>query len=121
MEQVFPFQVLVLCQYGQREEYAGSWVFTYMEVKEKAVIQWVLTNGQHAGRFTQTLSASHGYYIPLIGKDRVLGVIGINATDILNLEGEQVTMLENVGNQIASALEREIFHEQAKGDFTAIK
>ncbi len=121
MEQAFPFQVLVLCQYAQREEHAGSWGFTYMEAKEKGVIQWVLTNGQHAGRFTQTLSASHGYYIPLMGKDRVLGVIGINATDIPNLEGEQVTMLENVGNQIASALEREIFHEQAKGNFTAIK
>ena len=114
MEQIFPFQVLVLCQYGDRNEHAGSWGFTYLDTKEKAVIHWVLTNGKHAGRFTQTLSASHGYYIPLIGKDSILGVIGINAKDLPNLEGEQVTALENLSNQIASALEREIFHAQAK-------
>jgi two-component system sensor histidine kinase KdpD len=109
LEKLFPYQVLILCNLhdDEEDEYAGSWIFAYMDKKEKAVIDWVLTNGQHAGRFTQTLVASKGYYIPLIGKDKTLGVIGLNVEEVPSLEADQISTFENFSNQIVSAIERE--------------
>jgi K+-sensing histidine kinase KdpD len=68
----------------------------------------VITQGQHAGKFTQTLSGSDGYYIPLVGKNGTLGLIGINSKTVTRIEAEQLITLANLSHQLSSALEREL-------------
>lgn len=89
LEKCFSYQVLVLTRIGAVDEYSGSWAQAYFDSREKAVIDWVLANSQHAGKFTQTLSASQGHYIPLIGKDKIYGVICANASELKNIQADQ--------------------------------
>lgn len=82
--------------------------------KEKAVAEWVFQNSKPAGRFTDTLQASQGFYLPLLGKSGPLGVVGINVKKQGEIDTEHLLLIKTCIQQIASALERETFHQQAK-------
>ncbi|MBF0443535.1 MAG: hypothetical protein HQK54_16635 [Oligoflexales bacterium] len=87
--------------------------FGYSE-KEEAVVKWVLENNRPAGRFTDTLSAADGYYLPLSSKDGAIGVIGINAKNISVMESEELSLFETLSHLISSALYREAFHKHSE-------
>lgn len=82
--------------------------------KEKAVAEWVWQNNKSAGRFTETLSGSEGFYLPISGKNFTLGVLGIKVKTEGELDAEQISLIETFSNQFAAALEREFFHEQSR-------
>ncbi|MBC8009249.1 MAG: DUF4118 domain-containing protein, partial [Burkholderiales bacterium] len=75
--------------------------------KESGVALWALQHRRPAGRFTDTLPASDGYYVPLITGDHVLGVLGIRPPDDLPLTLAQRDLLDTFAAQLALALERE--------------
>jgi two-component system sensor histidine kinase KdpD len=75
--------------------------------KERGVAEWVLRNRRVAGRFTDTLPASEGFYLPLVAGDTVLGVMGLKAPAGETLSVSQRDLLETFSTQIALALDRE--------------
>lgn len=75
--------------------------------KESGVALWALQHRRPAGRFTDTLPASEGYYVPLVTGDHVLGVLGIRPPEGLPLTLAQRDLLDTFAAQLALALERE--------------
>jgi K+-sensing histidine kinase KdpD len=45
--------------------------------KERAIVEWVLTNGQIAGKGTDYLNSSRLIYFPLKTQGEIIGVTGI--------------------------------------------
>jgi len=79
--------------------------------------EWVFNNSQKAGRFTNTLPLADATYYPLIGKEKVLGIIGIKPLDNQRMSFDQQDLFNNFIIQIAVALERELLNEKAKETF----
>lgn len=84
------------------------------DAKENAVAQWVIQNAKPAGKFTDTLSAARGFYLPLIGKFGSLGVLGMDVKKHGQIDSEQLLLIETCLRQVAFALEREYFHAHTK-------
>jgi two-component system, OmpR family, sensor histidine kinase KdpD len=98
--------------------FAGSYV---LDEKERAVAEWVFRNRRVAGRFTDTLPSSAGYYVPLLREGGAVGVLGIRlpppekrgATTAIRLQQErtltlaQRDLIEVFARQLALSVERE--------------
>ena len=84
--------------------FAGSFP---LDEKERGVAEWALRNRRHAGRFTDTLPGSTGYYVPLVREEQSVGVLGVKmpAADTLSLE--QRDLLDFFARQLALVVERE--------------
>jgi two-component system, OmpR family, sensor histidine kinase KdpD len=78
-----------------------------VSAKESGVALWALQHRRPAGRFTDTLPASDGYYVPLATGDHILGVLGIRPPDDLPITLAQRDLLDTFAAQLALALERE--------------
>jgi two-component system, OmpR family, sensor histidine kinase KdpD len=68
--------------------------------------QWVLDHKRSAGPGMQRELQSPSIYLPLLGRERGLGVLVVESRVRGNLESEQRTLLEALAGQIALALER---------------
>ena len=77
-----------------------------MNADEYAVAQWVYEHKKEAGKDTDTLPGSKGLYLPFVGIEKVVGVIGI-FSDIEKqfLDPDQLHILETFVNQTALAVE----------------
>jgi two-component system sensor histidine kinase KdpD len=76
--------------------------------RERSVASWVLRNGREAGRSTDTLPASRGYFVPLSGtREEPLGVLGVVPEGSALARGQR-RRLGSIANQVALALEREL-------------
>jgi len=74
---------------------------------ERAVAQWAFDNGQMAGPGTPSLPAARGVYVPLVGAERSLGVLAVQASGPQPLrEPGPFQLLRAFANQAALALER---------------
>jgi two-component system sensor histidine kinase KdpD len=80
---------------------------------EIAVAQWVFEHAQIAGRGTETLSEAMALYVPLVGSQGAVGVIGIRGDTSQLLAPIQKQLLETFAGQIALAIERDTLSEQA--------
>ncbi len=79
-----------------------------------SVAQWVFDHGQHAGLGTDTLPAAPAVYLPLRGVLRTLGVLGVLPANRRRvLLPEQRHLLDTFASQIALAVERAAFGEEA--------
>jgi two-component system sensor histidine kinase KdpD len=74
--------------------------------KEKAVALWAFKNKKPAGRFTDTLPLSEGYYIPLLTDGNAIGIIGLVIKDNVKLTLDKEALLQTFTSQIAIAIER---------------
>ena len=73
---------------------------------EYAVAQWVYENKKSAGKGTDTLPGSRGIYLPFIGAEKTVGVLGIFPTeDKQFVDPEQLHILEMFVSQTALAVE----------------
>jgi len=73
---------------------------------EKAVAQWAYEHKQMAGQGSDTLPAAQGLYLPLVGLERTLGVLGIYPEKgNLFANPEPLHLLEMLVNQTALAVE----------------
>lgn len=81
---------------------------------EKAVVSWVIRNRKRAGVSTDTLPGAKAMYIPLIGQDDVMVVIGILMMENENIDSGEKSLLETMLNQISFAIEKYILNESKK-------
>jgi len=73
---------------------------------ERAVAQWAYEHEQMAGQGSDTLPAAQGLYLPLVGLERTLGVLGIFPQDKNPFTNpEQLHLLQMLVNQTALAVE----------------
>jgi len=73
---------------------------------ETAVAQWVYENKKSAGKDTDTLPGSKGIYLPFVGAEKTVGVLGIfPAQDKQFVDPEQWHILEVFISQTALAVE----------------
>ncbi|MFA6287202.1 MAG: sensor histidine kinase KdpD [Opitutaceae bacterium] len=84
--------------------FAGS--FTVTE-KERAVAEWAWRNHKKAGRFTDTLPSSQGFYLPLVRDDFTHGVLVVRVPPESHLTLAQRELAESFATQLALVLERE--------------
>lgn len=77
-------------------------------VREESVANWCFAHKQNAGLGTDTLPSAKALYIPLVGSNGVVGVIGAmpHEPDMAAYPSEKVELLEAFANITASALER---------------
>ena len=85
-----------------------------LDEKERGVAQWVYELGQVAGLGTDSLSFSEALYLPLLGKQGVIGVLRIKPLHPHVDFNDQMHLLEAAANQIALALEVDRLQEQRK-------
>jgi len=91
--------------------FAGSQT---VEEKERAVAEWAFRHRRPAGRFTDTLPASTGYYVPLVRDERAVGVLGITLPAEATLTLAQRDLLDSFAQQLALIVERD--HLRAAGE-----
>ena len=105
---------LLLADEAGREmqpHFAGSQT---VEEKERAVATWAFQHRRPAGRFTDTLPASTGYYVPLVREERAVGVLGVTLPAETGLSLAQRDLLESFAQQLALIVERD--HLRAAGE-----
>ena len=85
------------------------------ELKEESVARWVLSNGQIAGRNTDTLPSANGIYVPLAVENEIVGVLGlISRTSKYEFTNEEINQIETFASIIASAFQRANRAEEAE-------
>ena len=81
---------------------------TYVaDEREQGVAAWTFRNHKAAGRFTDTLPAAEGFYLPLLAGENCVGVMGVRPPAEATLPINQRGLLESFATQIALALDRE--------------
>jgi two-component system sensor histidine kinase KdpD len=74
--------------------------------KEQAVAQWAYDHKKIAGKNTDTMPGSKGIYLPLLGTENTVGVMGIFSQEKDQFtDPEQLHMFEMFANQTALAVE----------------
>jgi len=91
--------------------FAGSYA---LDDKERAVAEWACRHRRAAGRFTDTLPASAGYYLPLVREQRAVGALGVVVPRESGLTLAQRDLLEAFARQLALSVERD--HLQAASE-----
>jgi two-component system sensor histidine kinase KdpD len=76
------------------------------DAREYAVAAWVWTNKKIAGHFTETLPMAALRYYPLVGRQGMLAVLGIDMAHFLLITPELSALLDAFTHQAAMALER---------------
>ncbi len=79
------------------------------QARERGVAQWAFDRGTTAGRGTSTLPSAQGRYLPLVGSRGRVGVLGVRAQvkdGVDTFDSAQLSTLESIASQAASALER---------------
>jgi two-component system sensor histidine kinase KdpD len=120
VSETFDSKVLVLLPFGNRNRLqpwgsvAGWWsneldlrmVFV-PEQRDEGVAQWVYEHNQLAGAGTNTLPGAQALYMPLVGTQGVVGVLGVKPSQLRRFVApDQLHLLETFANQLALALER---------------
>ncbi|MDZ5034397.1 sensor histidine kinase, partial [Clostridium perfringens] len=86
----------------------------YISEEEKAVVSWVIRNKKRAGASTDTLPGSKAMYIPLIGQNNVMVVIGIVMRENESIDSSEKSLLEAMLSQISFAIEKYLLNESKK-------
>ncbi len=93
-----------------------------IDEKELATAQWVFEHRQPAGINTTTLPAARALYLPLVGSQGTVGVLGICPADASTLRHpEQRRLLETFASQSAVAIERANLAEQARSAWERVE
>ena len=81
---------------------------------EAAVVHWVFGNGKKAGAGTGTLSLVPAFFVPVAGRDGVIGVIGVACENEKPLAHDNEVFLGMLASLVALALERQRLSERQK-------
>ena len=106
-DQLFHATSALLLNYeadGLMPHFAGSYT---MPEKERAVAEWSRRNMRPAGRFTDTLPSSEGFYLPLVREGKGLGVFVLRAAPEALLTLPQRELAGSFATQLALVVERE--------------
>ena len=86
----------------------------HLDEKEHGVAVWAYRNRRTAGRFTDTLSSSQAFHIPLLTALRCYGVLAVKPAPDRQLSLDERDLLESFAQQIALVLEKESLRAQAE-------
>ncbi len=100
------------------EEGKGQFV---IPSKEEYALQWVIKNKVAAGKFTDTLPSSQGYYVPIISDKKVIGVIAIDVGQLSLLNYDQKILIDAISRQLSTGIERENLQEELRGKFVTVE
>jgi two-component system sensor histidine kinase KdpD len=81
---------------------------------ESSVVHWVFANGKVAGAGTETLSLVPAFYVPVPGRDRVIGVIGVGCDSGKRLTRDNREFLGRLASLVALALERQTLSDRQR-------
>ena len=82
---------------------------------DQGVAQWVFDHAQPAGAGTPTLPAAGALFLPLLGANKAVGVLGIVPDDPARvLTRDRFRLAETFASQVALSLERAQLAEQAE-------
>lgn len=88
---------------------------TVLDSKDMGVAQWVYDVGQVAGLGTDTLSQANAIYVPLLGSQKIMGVVRVRPKQPEDLfTPDQMLLLGTCANQLAQSMEVEKFQELRK-------
>jgi two-component system, OmpR family, sensor histidine kinase KdpD len=89
-----------------------DWIFN--RTKEWAAAHWSFENRKVSGKWTDTLPDSSAYFVPLVTREDIIGVLGINPhnqeSSLLINDREFIFSLTS---QLALYLQRELYYESA--------
>jgi two-component system, OmpR family, sensor histidine kinase KdpD len=123
ISELFDAQVLILMSAGGQLAVRARRATTYEPTaKELAVARWVLDHDQPAGLGTATLPAAQGLYLPLIGSQGTVGVLGVSPSNRRAFRHpEQLRLLEAFVNQSALAIERAKLAEETRAAWERVE
>lgn len=99
---------------GWAREISSGQVFA-PNPNEQGVAEWVFEHQQMAGLGTETLPAAEALYLPLVGSQRTVGVLGVRPDHPRRVGSpEQIHMLETFASQTALAIERATLASEAQ-------
>ncbi|MCW5941967.1 MAG: sensor histidine kinase KdpD [Fimbriimonadaceae bacterium] len=75
------------------------------DAKELGVVGWVFDHGRPAGTGTDTLSGAVGMYLPLMGSEGCVGVLGLRPPQAQSLDTGR-HLVESIAHQLGLALDR---------------
>lgn len=106
-EMVFPKEMPVVIRKND--------ITAMMTEEERAVAVWVMKSKHKAGRTTDTLPSSQGYYLPVMGEERVFAVYGAALGEGEKINPFEKNILKAIINETAFAVEKYvILSEQNK-------
>ena len=95
---------------GSSKEELGKMVDT----KEKAVVDWVMTNKKRAGCCTHTLPEANAMYLPIKTSDEIYGVMGIILEEKREIPPFEYGLLTAMLNEAALVFARLIYGRKEK-------
>lgn len=116
LSELFDAKVMILTkdEHGQLESRFGQETDIAKDKQHTAVAAWVFEHQKPAGRGTDTLPRSTAIFLPLVGSEDSIGVVGIQTHDAHRLsDPDQRQLLETCVRQIAIAIERDTLSLQA--------
>ncbi|NTU83411.1 MAG: sensor histidine kinase KdpD, partial [Chloroflexales bacterium] len=85
-----------------------------LSAAEQGAARWVFDHRERAGLGTNTLPSAAGLYLPLVGSQAIVGVLGVHPAEPGRLlSPEQVHLLETFASQTALAVERAALAREA--------
>lgn len=86
----------------------------YASEDEKGVVAWTIKNKKRAGANTDTIPGAKAMYIPLVGQENVMAVIGIVMGENEVIDSSEKSLLEAMISQISFAIEKYNLNESKK-------
>lgn len=86
----------------------------YASEDEKGVVLWTIKNKKRAGANTDTIPGAKAMYIPLLGQENVMAVIGIVMGENEVIDSSEKSLLEAMISQISFAIEKYNLNESKK-------
>jgi two-component system sensor histidine kinase KdpD len=124
ISEVFDSEVAILMPDGEHPLAVRARRATYFEIDEKelSVARWVFDHNQPAGLGTATLPAAKGLYLPLVGSQGAVGVLGVcPPVDGVFQDPDQLRLLEAFANLAAAAMERARLAEDARSAWERVE
>lgn len=98
------------------EEGKGTFMVPH---KEEYALQWVIKNRLPAGKFTDTLPSSQGYYVPVISEKKTIGILAIDVSNLNLLSQDQKRIIDAIARQLSAGVERENLQSELRGKFVS--
>ena len=125
-DKVLKLMNLSVVFYVQKEgKLTGPWLFPKpgiskaelgktVDTKEKAVVDWVMTNRKRAGCCTHTLPEANAIYLPIKTSDEIYGVMGIVLEEKREIPPFEYGLLTAMLNEAALVFARLIYGRKEK-------
>lgn len=78
----------------------------FSDKNEVAIVYWVINNERTAGMTTDVFKEAHGYYVPFLSNNKVIGVMGISLHKKEQLPSFEWQVLHAILNDFSLALDK---------------